>query len=219
MSSGDAYIPGLFFDASKDPSLALLLGKEGAGRADIVIQNELGFQAIAFGNHEFDFGTAQIKSLLAPDGAYPGDKVPLFKFPTSTLPITADLKDLVAADGQEASSIPGKIAKSTVVTVNGEKIGVVGATTPTLPRISSPGTVGVLPADSTDIPALAAEIQKSVDALLAANPDINKVVLLAHMQQIAIEQELAGLLKKCRYHHGWWFQHSLVGRNRPFTCG
>ncbi|MEB3219974.1 MAG: 5'-nucleotidase C-terminal domain-containing protein, partial [Nostocales cyanobacterium 94392] len=79
--------------------------------------------------------------------------------------------------------------------VNGEKIGVVGATTPTLPRISSPGTVGVLPADSTDINALAAEIQKSVDALLAANPDINKVILLAHMQQIAIEQELAGLLK------------------------
>ncbi|NJO28001.1 MAG: DUF4114 domain-containing protein [Richelia sp. SL_2_1] len=194
LSSGDAYIPGLFFDASKDPSLALLLGKEGAGRADIVIQNELGFQAIAFGNHEFDFGTAQIKSLLAPDGAYPGAKFPYL---SSNLDFTnnADLKDLVAADGQEASSIPGKIAKSTVVTVNGEKIGVVGATTPTLPRISSPGTVGVLPADSTDIPALAAEIQKSVDALLAANPDINKVVLLAHMQQIAIEQELAGLLK------------------------
>ncbi|NJL81164.1 MAG: hypothetical protein HC917_24525, partial [Richelia sp. SM2_1_7] len=113
LSSGDAYIPGLFFDASKDPSLALLLGKEGAGRADIVIQNELGFQAIAFGNHEFDFGTAQIKSLLAPDGAYPGAKFPYL---SSNLDFTnnADLKDLVAAAGfLTISSIPGKIAKST----------------------------------------------------------------------------------------------------------
>ena len=39
--------------------------------------------------------------------------------------------------------------------------------------------------------ALAAEIQADVDALLAANPDIDKVVVLAHMQQIAIEQALA----------------------------
>ncbi|MEB3220005.1 MAG: choice-of-anchor I family protein, partial [Nostocales cyanobacterium 94392] len=194
LSSGDAYIPGLFFDAAADPTLAPLLGKEGKGRADIAIQNELGFQAIAFGNHEFDFGTAQIKSLLAPDGDYPGANFPYL---SSNLDFSnnTDLAPLVAADGQEASTIPGKIAKSTVVTVNGEKIGVVGATTPTLPRISSPGTVGVLPADSTDINALAAEIQKSVDALLAANPELNKVVLLSHMQQIAIEEQLAGLLK------------------------
>ncbi|MEA5597415.1 choice-of-anchor I domain-containing protein [Rivularia sp. UHCC 0363] len=194
LSSGDAYIPGLFLNAAADPSLAPLLGKAGAGRADIVIQNELGFQAIAFGNHEFDLGTGFVASVLTPDGDYPGANFPYL---SSNLNFTnnTDLAPLVTADGQEASTIPGKIAKSTVITVNGEKIGVVGATTPTLNRISSPGTVGVLPADSTDINALAAEIQKSVDALLAANPDLNKVILLAHMQQIAIEQELAGLLK------------------------
>jgi 2',3'-cyclic-nucleotide 2'-phosphodiesterase (5'-nucleotidase family) len=47
LSSGDAFIPGVFFSASAD-----VYG--GEGRADILIQNELGFQAIAFGNHEFD---------------------------------------------------------------------------------------------------------------------------------------------------------------------
>ena len=93
------------------------------------------------------------------------------------------------------------IAASTVIQVNGEKIGVVGATTPTINnvnvRISDPGDVTVLPQpfDSDPIPeqidALAAEIQADVDALLDADPDVNKVVLLAHMQQISIEQELA----------------------------
>jgi 2',3'-cyclic-nucleotide 2'-phosphodiesterase (5'-nucleotidase family) len=42
LSSGDAYIPGLFFSASDDAF-------GGIGRGDILIQNALGFQAIAFG--------------------------------------------------------------------------------------------------------------------------------------------------------------------------
>jgi|GEM_PF-182302 len=192
LSSGDAYIPGLFLNAAADPSLAPLLGKPDKGRADIIIQNELGFQAIAFGNHEFDFGTKFVKSVLAPDGDYPGAKFPYLSANLNFAPNT-DLAPLVTADGQEASSIPGKIAKSTVITVNNEKIGVVGATTPILARISSPGNVGILPTNPDDIAALAAEIQKSVDELTAAG--INKIILLAHMQQIGIEQQLAGLLK------------------------
>ncbi|MGF1673971.1 MAG: choice-of-anchor I family protein [Rivularia sp. (in: cyanobacteria)] len=192
LSSGDAYIPGLFLNAAADPTLAPLLGTEGRGRADIIIQNELGFQAIAFGNHEFDFGTGFIESVIAPDGAYPGANFPYLSANLDFTP-NADLAPLVTADGQEASTIPGKIAKSTVITVNDEKIGVVGATTPTLARISSPGDVGILPADPNDIAALAAEIQKSVDELTATG--INKIILLAHMQQIGIEQQLAGLLK------------------------
>jgi len=194
LSSGDAYIPGLFLDASEDDSLAPLLGKEGRGRSDIIIQNELGFQAIALGNHEFDLGTEFVASVVAPDGDYPGANFPYL---SSNLDVSTDenLAPLVAEDGQEASTIPGKIAKSAIVTVNGEKIGVVGATTPTLASISSPGDVTISPENSEDIAALAAEIQKSVDALLADNPDLNKVVLLSHMQQIAIEEQLAGLLK------------------------
>ncbi|BAY80682.1 alkaline phosphatase [Calothrix parasitica NIES-267] len=194
LSSGDAYIPGLFLDASADPSLAPLLGEEGRGRSDIIIQNELGFQAIALGNHEFDLGTEFVASVIAPDGDYPGANFPYL---SSNLDVSTDenLAPLVAADGQEASTIAGKIAKSAIVTVNGEKIGVVGATTPTLASISSPGDVTISPENPEDIAALAAEIQASVDALLADNPDLNKVVLISHMQQIAIEEQLAGLLK------------------------
>ncbi|MGD2183815.1 5'-nucleotidase C-terminal domain-containing protein [Lusitaniella coriacea LEGE 07167] len=192
LSSGDAYIPGLFLSASENPALAPLLGEAGRGRADIAIQNELGFSAIAFGNHEFDFGTEFVRSVIAPSGDYAGTQFPYL---SANLDFSTDanLADLVTADGQEASTIPNKIAKSTVVTVNGERVGIVGATTPTLSAISSPGDLGILPADATDIPALAAEIQESVDALTATG--INKVILLAHMQQIEIERQLAGLLR------------------------
>jgi predicted extracellular nuclease/2',3'-cyclic-nucleotide 2'-phosphodiesterase (5'-nucleotidase family) len=78
-----------------------------------------------------------------------------------------------------------------------EKIGVVGATTPTLGSISSPGSVGISPSpfgstpSDAELDALAAEIQLEVDALLADNPDLDKVILLAHMQQLQIEVALA----------------------------
>lgn len=191
LSSGDAYIPGVFFNAS-----AGAFG--GAGRGDILIQNALGFQAIAFGNHEFDQGTALVRDLIAGDDTFVGTAFPYL---SSNLDFSTDanLADLVVPNA--AAPQPNSIAASTVIEVNGERIGVVGATTPTISnvnvRISNPGTVTVLPQpfDSSPTPeqldALAAEIQADVDALLAANPDIDKVVLLAHMQQIAIEQELA----------------------------
>ena len=194
LSSGDAYIPGPFLSASETAF-------GGTGQGDILIQNELGFQAIALGNHEFDLGTGVVASLIAADPAtgYPGTAFPYL---SANLDFSTDanLAGLVTADGQEASTIPNSLAASTVITVNGERIGIVGATTPTLPTISSPGDVGVFPttfdaSNPADIAALAAEIQADVDALLAANPDINKVVLLSHMQQISIEQALATQLR------------------------
>lgn len=200
LSSGDAYIPGLFLDASADPSLAPLLGGTGRARADIRIQNELGVQAIAFGNHEFDLGTAVVAGAIAPSGTYPGAAFPYLSGNLNFAP-DANLAPLVTADGQEASTIPGKITGSTVITVNGEQIGVVAATTPILRSISSPGNVEITPTpfggspSAAELDALAAIIQADVDALLVANPAMDKVILLAHMQQIAIEQALATRLR------------------------
>ena len=190
LSSGDAYIPGPFFASSEE-------AYGGQGRGDILIQNELGWSAIALGNHEFDFGTGTVADLISADeeADYPGTAFPYL---SSNLDFSTDedLAPLVVEDGQEASEIPNSIAGNTIVDVNGEQIGVVGATTPTLPSISSPGDVTVTPIEfdsdnPEDISALAAEIQTSVDSLLADNPDLNKVVLLAHMQQIAIEEALS----------------------------
>ncbi|MEL7071005.1 MAG: choice-of-anchor I family protein [Cyanobacteria bacterium J06581_3] len=197
LSSGDAIIPGLFFSASADAF-------GGAGRADIAIQNELGIQAIALGNHEFDLGTELLRDLIA--GGEDDPETPdvdesfigaQFPYLSSNLDFSTDpnLADLVVPDDQ--APVPNSLAATTVIDVNGEPVGVVGATTPTLPSISSPDDVTVLPADfdgnptEAQLDALAAEIQTDVDELLAANPGLNKVVVLSHMQQIGIEQALA----------------------------
>jgi len=193
LSSGDAILPGLFFSASEE-----VYG--GAGRADILIQNELGFQALAFGNHEFDLGTELLADLIggALTEGFPGTAFPYL---SANLDFSTDanLAGLVGPDA--VAPAPNTIAASTVINVNGQNIGVVGATTPTIDVISSPGDVTIAPADFEGTPtpaqldALAAEIQADVNALLAANPGLNKVVLLSHMQQLAIEQELASRLR------------------------
>ena len=203
LSSGDNYIPGPFFNASSDPSLNNVgkLGESDAptiGRADIGILNALGIQASALGNHEFDLGTRQVSDLLGTNGGNPGTNFPYL---SSNLDFSTDdnLEDNVAANNTtaEADTLDGQIAESTVITVAGEdgvlgtdddeQIGIVGATTPTLPEISSPGSVTVLPENAIDYAALAAEIQQTVDTLTGQG--INKIILLAHMQQLNIERD------------------------------
>ena len=193
LSSGDAWIPGLFYGASAQAYGAV-------GRGDVLIQNALGVQAIAFGNHEFDQGTAVIKDLIGGNSAA-GFSGTAFPYLSSNLNFAADanLAGLVVDAGQAPKA--KSITASVVFDVNGEKVGVVGATTPWLKTISSPGTVGIAPTPfsgtptSAELDALAAEIQSDVDALITANPGLNKVILLAHMQQIGIEQALAERLR------------------------
>jgi 2',3'-cyclic-nucleotide 2'-phosphodiesterase (5'-nucleotidase family) len=193
LSSGDAWIPGLVYGASAQAFGAV-------GRGDVLIQNALGVQAIAFGNHEFDQGTTVIRNLIAGASAagFPGTAFPYL---SGNLDFSTDanLAGLVVPAGQ--APLPGSITSSVVFDVNGEQVGVVGATTPWLRTISSPGSVGIAPAGFSGIPtaaeldALAAEIQSDVDALIAANPGLNKVILLSHMQQLSIEQALAERLR------------------------
>ena len=64
-----------------------------------------------------------------------------------------------------------------------------GATTPALKSITAASGIEVLPATEENIDGLAAIIQQEVDALVGQG--IDKVILLAHMQRIDIEKELA----------------------------
>ena len=205
LSAGDNYLPGPFFGASEDDAVRDLLGDTGPGLGDIRILNAMGFQASALGNHEFDSGTGTVRSLLerrafdddgdeAIDRVYPGTAFPYL---SANLDFSGDenLSDLVVDGIQPAGALSGRIAPSTVIAVNGDLVGIVGATTPALASLSSIGGIEVLPADETDLAALAAIIQAEVDALLASGRGIDKVIVLAHMQQIAIEKELAGLLR------------------------
>ncbi|WP_148861213.1 bifunctional metallophosphatase/5'-nucleotidase [Marinobacter fonticola] len=199
VSSGDNVIPGPRYFAAADKALVEALGVPGNGRADIAFMNAMGVDVSAIGNHDLDGGPAEFRSMLTPQTddedaslVYEGAAFP---FVSANLDVTTEsaLADLATGGGQQASSIAGKIAPSTVVSVNGEQIGVVGATTPSLASITSTGNITIAPdvvADEAQFyDDLAAEIQPAVDALVDSG--INKIVLVAHMQQIAIEKALA----------------------------
>ena len=194
IGAGDSYTPGPLFAAGNDRSLRDVLGREGAGRADILILNEMGFMASALGNHEFDAGTGTLGGLIRADGrGYVGTAFP---FLSANLDFSLDtnLADLVVAGGQEASTIPNSITKSVVITTpSGEEIGVVGVTTPGLRSISKSEDVRIAPEDWADIVGLAAIVQESVDGLTAAG--VNKVIVAAHLQQIGVDEMMATHLR------------------------
>ena len=193
IGAGDSYIPGPFFAAGNNQSLREVLGREGSGRADILMLNAMGFMAGALGNHEFDAGTGTLAGLIAADRNYVGTAFP---FLSANLDFSLDgnLASLVVEPGQEASTIPNSITKSVVITTpSGEKIGVVGMTTPLLGSLSVLGNVGIAPSNPDDMAALAAIVQESVDALTATG--INKIILTGHLQQISLDEAIATHVK------------------------
>ena len=196
LSSGDNYVPGPRYYAAGDDSVGLTLGIAGNGRGDIAFLNAMGFQASALGNHELDLGTGPFAGVIGSETEggmiYPGARFPYL---SSNLDFTGDenLQGLVVPDGQEAMLVGGSLARSAAITVGGERIGIVGATTPFLGTITGSGGIAIMPADSADLDALAVIIQDAVDELVAQG--INKVILLAHMQRIEIEQAMATRLE------------------------
>ncbi len=192
LASGDAWLPGVFFNAGGDPAMNNIpaVGAASQGRADIAMLNEMGFHAASFGNHEFDNGTREISNILRASGAWSGTKFPYL---SANLDFSqnGDLSSLVVPEAAVLDSEnPGtthhnKISASIIYNVSGEKIGIVGATTPQLPVISNPGTVITRPENPSDYDTLAAIIQPYVDRLIAQG--VNKVILMAHMQQYTIE--------------------------------
>ncbi len=191
-----------------------------AGRADITILNILGVQANVFGNHEFDATTTEIRNIIGANlgaAAGPADDVwvgAFFPYLSTNLNFSLDTgtsgtNDLVspltappatfALTGPTSTRtgvLEDKIAKSTVITENGERILYVGATTQVLPLISSTGNVTVEGfSGRDDIPLLATQINAEIDRALAANPGINKVIVGTHLQQLTNEQTLAPLLR------------------------
>ena len=187
--------------------------REGVGRVDISIMNAIGFDASAVGNHEFDAGTNAFGDIIGTDirddedggkdtrwlGAqfpylsanldFSGDNNLSGLYTEQILPNT-DFQS--TPDDLEAAAAAPKIAPATIIEEGGEQIGVVGATTQLVETISSTGDVDVIDPESNDMAALAAILQPSIDEL--KNQGVNKIVVVSHLQQIALEKELIGQL-------------------------
>ncbi|WP_375459038.1 choice-of-anchor I family protein [uncultured Enterovirga sp.] len=204
LAGGDNIIPGPFLNAGADPSLNPIVGGTTAlGRPDIAIYNAFGVSASALGNHEWDLGSSVLNGAYAPASGWVGAQFPYL---SADLDFSGDsfIRGTVVAGGQEASSIRGKVAPSAIVTEGGERIGIVGATTQVLERISSPTGTEVngfpkngQPGDNTtevdNMQLLATQLQPVIDALIAQG--VNKIILTSHLQLLSNEQTLAGLLR------------------------
>jgi 2',3'-cyclic-nucleotide 2'-phosphodiesterase (5'-nucleotidase family) len=210
LSGGDNFIPSPFLNAGSDPFLNTLLGATALARPDIAIHNALGVQVSGIGNHEWDLGSSVFADAIRASGGWIGAQ---FALVSANIDVSNDSAIRSLADAsiggsssnvftnKEASELKGKIVPSTVLTFNGEKVGVVGATTQLIESISSPsGTevkgfpVGAGPnGERDDMDLLASQLQPVVDQLISQG--INKIILIAHLQQISNEQDLAPKLK------------------------
>lgn len=196
LAGGDNYIPGPFAAAGTDALVAATHTKgNNPFAADIEIHNRLGVEASTVGNHEFDFGTNAFSDAIN-DTTFP--------YLSSNLDFSGDsgisarYQETVGTGGlEEASSLAKKIVPSCVVTKGTEKIGLVGVTTQILEGISSTGGVEVKGfvgdgSEMDNMVLLASQVQPVIDDLKSQG--VNKIILMAHLQQIANELILAPML-------------------------
>ena len=150
LSSGDNFLAGAEFTASLRSGTFY----------DAKLINNVGYNALALGNHDFDFGPTVLADFIS-------QVDPAITYLSANLDFSAEpaLQALVNA---------GRIKKSKIVEFGAEKIGIIGATTPLLPAISSPGAVGVNPV----VPAVQSEIATLTGL------GVNKIILISHLQNI-----------------------------------
>ncbi len=152
LDAGDVFSGTLYFNEYK-------------GLADLEFMELAGYDAMTFGNHEFDLGTETLANFV---------KEADFPFVSANVNFAKDanLQSRFHNDVTTASPVGGEIYNGIIKVVNGEKIGIFGLTTAETATISSPGA-GVAFENYID------EAQKSVDALKAQG--VNKIIALTHI--------------------------------------
>jgi 5'-nucleotidase len=181
VNGGDAFLPAVWFKASTENPALSTAYMGGQDFYDARALRQIGFDSITYGNHEFDLG---------PDFAAAFTKA------SATPYLSANLD--FSANGSFSGLVGSQVLPSTIVTTTGgNNVGIVGATTPLLPQISSPGNVVVKNYDPTatadaNLFALGGLIQAEVNALRAAGA--NTVVLVSHLQNYQNEAKLVPML-------------------------
>jgi 5'-nucleotidase len=158
LSSGDNFLASPAFSA----------GTETGTLYDALAVRLMEYDAVAIGNHEFDFGPDVLAQFIQQAKRPP--------FLSANLDFSGE-----PALAELASGRNPRIAASVVIKERGERIGVIGATTELLPFISSPRNVVV----NEVLAAILAEIEKLEDQR------VNKIILISHLQTIQEDLSLA----------------------------
>lgn len=155
VNAGDVFSGTLYFNTFE-------------GKADLAMLKLLGYDAMTFGNHEFDLGSSTEGHQALVDFI----KGANFPFVSSNVDFSADNRftglftDLISSNPQQ-----GKIYNGIVKEINGEKVGIFGLTTEETKGISSPGNV--------TFENYLEEAEKAVKAF--KDMGVNKIVALTHL--------------------------------------
>jgi len=134
-----------------DQSQGSLMYTTYKGVAEAEFMAEIGFDAMAVGNHEFDNGPDGLATFL--------DKV---KFPILSGNI----------DVSQNPVLKDRVKKTAVLEVGGEKIGIVSALATDTPETSSPGDTVIFSDDIDGLKAGVAELEAA---------GVNKIIALTHV--------------------------------------
>lgn len=157
----------LLLDAG-DATTGTLYFNEFLGQADLAFMNYMGYDAMTFGNHEFDQGSSPEGHKALVDFV----KGAQFPFVSSNLDFSGDAKftglftDLISSEPEN-----GKIYNGIVKEIDGEKVGIFGLTTAETENISSPGSIA--------FENYIEEAEKAVKAFETLGVD--KIIVLSHI--------------------------------------
>ncbi len=132
------------------------------GKLAAEMMNQMGYDAMTVGNHEFDDGPEVLKGFM--------DAV---NFPVL----------MSNADVSGEPLLAGRLAKSTVIERGGEKLGLIGLTPQDTDELASPGPNVIF---TNPVSA----VQGEVDKLTAAG--VNKIIVLSHSGYGVDQQVAAG---------------------------
>lgn len=151
LDAGDVFSGTLYFN-------------EFEGLADLEFMNMIGYDAMTFGNHEFDRGTETLAPFV---------EAAQFPFVSANVDFSADdhLKDRFN-DEISADPADGEIYNGIIKEINGEKVGIFGLTTADTVNISSPG-------EDVEFEDYIEEAEKAVEAF--EDQGINKIIALTHI--------------------------------------
>ncbi|MFL8936294.1 5'-nucleotidase C-terminal domain-containing protein [Rossellomorea oryzaecorticis] len=155
LDAGDVFSGTLYFN-------------EFLGQADLEFMNYLGYDAMTFGNHEFDLGASADGHKALADFIKGAE----FPFVSANVDFTKD-STFDGLQNFEVSEDPadGEIYNGIVKEVDGEKVGIFGLTTEETPFISSTGEV-----QFQDYIERATEMVDKFE-----NQGINKIIALTHL--------------------------------------
>jgi len=186
LSSGDNFLAGRQLDAS-------LATAPGENASDDELNNwifydaeairRLAYDALVIGNHDLDFGPGMMSKFIRNSTVGPGGVI---ENRTPFISANLDMRPEPLVTEFARSLIKPSVVIDVPHRGGVTRVGVIGATTPMIRRVASPGRIGI----DSDV---AGAVQREIDRLTADGVRI--IIFVSHLQTIEEDRELLATLR------------------------